>query len=267
MNKKEKIHNPVSSLNWNFRSVLFYVQLTGRPISNRQQATSNEQPDPGFTLLEILIAISIFAIIVTTIFGSHNFVFSSAKVVEEDLAAYEMAKGCLSRITDDLQSLHVCLPPEYTPPDSDDEEDPFKITGETADAGSEGFSRLTFASHAHVSLEKNIQEGIARIVYYVQESDEKRYVLRRADKLYPYEPFEEKKSDPVLCENVKSLVFKYYDEEGSEYDIWNSDSADLDYSTPRAVRITLEIGDDSSFLPFETMVKLPVFREKINRDL
>jgi len=218
--------------------------------------------ETGFTLIEILIAISIFAIIIKTNFGSHNFVFSSAKAVEEDIAVYEMAKGCLSRITDDLQSLHVCLPPEYTPLDSDDEEDPFKITGETADAGSESFSRLMFASRAHVSLEKNIQEGIARIVYYVQKSDETRYVLRRADKLYPYEPFEEKKSDPVLCENVKSLVFKYYDQEGSEYDVWDSDSADVDYSTPRAIKITLEIGDDSSFLHFETMVKLPVFREK-----
>jgi general secretion pathway protein J len=225
------------------------------------------KPDPGFTLLEILIAISIFAIIVTTIFGSHNLVFSSSKAVEEDLAVYEMAKGCISRITDDLLSLHVCLPPEYAPLDSDDKEDPFKITGFTTDAGSESFSRLVFASRAHVSLEKNIQGGIARIVYYVQESDESRYVLRRADKLYPYEPFEEKKSDPVLCENVKSLVFKYYDGENSEYDVWDSDSADFDYSTPRAIKITLEIGDDSSFLPFETMVKLPVFREKIEHKL
>ena len=216
-------------------------------------------------MLEILIAISIFAIIVTTIFGSHNYIFSSAKVVEEDIAVYEMAKGCLSRITDDFQSLHVCLPPEYTPPDSDDDEDPFKITGETADAGSESFSRLMFASRAHVSFEKNIQKGIARIAYYVQKSDESRYVLRRADKLYPYEPFEEKKSDPVLCENVKLLVFKYFDEEGNEYDIWDSDSAGVDYSTPRAIKITLEIGDDSNFLPFETMVKLPVFREKIEQ--
>ena len=223
----------------------------------------SDKPDYGFTLLEILIAITIFAIIITTVFGSHNYVFSSAKAVEEDIAAYEMAKGCLSRITDDLGSLHVRLPPEYTIDDSDDNEDPFKISGQPADAGSESFSRLMFASRAHLSLEKSIQEGIARIVYYVQKSDETRYVLRRADNLYPYEPFEEKKSDPVLCENVKSLVFKYYDDKGDEYDSWDSDSADVDYSTPRAIKITLEIGDDANFLLFETMVKLPVFREKI----
>jgi len=221
--------------------------------------------ETGFTLVEILIAISIFAIVITTIFGSHNLVFSSAKAVEEDMAVYEMAKSCLSRMADDLGSLHVCLPPEYTPLDINDDEDPFKVKGETADAGSESFSRLMFTSRAHVSLEKNIQEGIARIVYYVQKSDETSYVLRRADKLYPYEPFEEKKSDPVLCESVNSLVFKYYDQQGSEYDRWDSDSADVDYSTPWAIKITLQIGDETNFLPFETKVKLPVFRDKIER--
>ena len=221
------------------------------------------KPDSGFTLLEILIAISIFAIVITTVFGSHNYVFSSARAVEEDITTYEMAKGCLSRITDDLESLHVSLPPEYIVTDSDDNEDPFKFTGEIADAGSESFSRLTFASQSHVSLEKNIRGGIARIAYYVQESDETRYVLRRADKLYPYEPFEENKSDPVLCEKVKSLTFKYYDDQGDDYDSWDSDSADVDYSTPRAIKIELEIGDDSNFLLFETMVNLPIFRNKI----
>ena len=104
------------------------------------------KPDSGFTLLEILIAISIFAIVITTVFGSHNYVFSSARAVEEDIATYEMAKGCLSRITDDLGSLHVSLLPEYSVTDSDDKEDPFKITGEIADAGGESFSRLIFAS-------------------------------------------------------------------------------------------------------------------------
>jgi general secretion pathway protein J len=221
------------------------------------------KPDSGFTLLEILIAITVFAIIITTVFGSHNYVFSSAKAVEEDMAAYEMAKVCLSRITHDLGSLHVRLSPEYTLPDLDDGEDPFKISGQTVDEGNESFSRLLFASRAHVSLEKNFREGIARIAYYVQKSHETGYVLRRSDKLYPYEPFEEKKSDPVLCENVKSLVFKYYDDQGDEYESWDSDSADVDYSTPGAIKITLEIGNDTNFSLFETMIKLPVFRKKI----
>ena len=221
--------------------------------------------ETGFTLIEILIAISIFAIVITTIFGSHNLVFSNAKAVEEDMAVYEMAKSCLSRMADDLGSLHICLPPEYTPLDIDDDEDPFKVKGDTADAGGESFSRLMFASHAHVSLEKNMQEGIARIVYYVQKSNETNHVLRRGDTLYPYDPFEEKKSDPVLCESVKSLVFKYYDQQGSEYDRWDSDSADVGYSTPTAIKITLEIGHETKFLPFETMIKLPVFRDKIER--
>ena len=265
MNKKEKIHHPLSQLNWTFRSVLFYLQLTGRPTSNKQRATSNEQPDSGFTMLEILIAISIFAIIITTIFGSHNYVLSSAGDIEKDIELYEMAKNCMNRMAFDLKSMHLSLPPEYTPPDSDDTPDSFKIEGNIAEAGSESFARLKFASRAHVSLEKNFKEGIALIVYYVQASDENGFVLRRSDRLYPYEEFEEKKSDPVLCESVKSLTFKFYDQEGSEFDTWDSDSVDFNYATPGTIKIKLEIGDDSNYLPFETMVILPVFREKIEQ--
>ncbi len=229
--------------------------------SNRTSFSGNTET--GFTMLEILIAISIFAIIVTTVFGSHNYVLSSAGNIEKDIELYQMAKNCINRIAFDLKSLHISLTPEYTPPDSDDTPDSFKIEGDIADTGGESFARLKFASRAHVSLEKNFKEGIARIVYYVQASDENGFVLRRSDRLYPYEEFEEKKSDPVLCEGIKSLTFTFYDQEENESEIWDSDSVDFNYATPRTIKIRLEIGDDLNFVPFETMVILPVFREKI----
>ena len=37
----------------------------------------------GFTLLEILIAIFIFAVVITTVFGSFNFVFGKIGMIEE----------------------------------------------------------------------------------------------------------------------------------------------------------------------------------------
>ena len=40
----------------------------------------------GFTLLEILIAIFIFSIIVTTIFGSYRAVFSTTEAINADSA-------------------------------------------------------------------------------------------------------------------------------------------------------------------------------------
>ncbi|MBW2644286.1 MAG: prepilin-type N-terminal cleavage/methylation domain-containing protein [Deltaproteobacteria bacterium] len=63
----------------------------------RYPATGNQQPDSGFTLIEILIAIFIFAIIVTTIFGSYNSVFTGVEVINQSVLT-------LSR------SICLCLP-------------------------------------------------------------------------------------------------------------------------------------------------------------
>ena len=225
-------------------------------------ADSNPKYDAGFTLLEILVAIFIFAIIVTTLFGSHNLIFSNVKNIHEGMGVYEMAKNCLSRMILDFESAHVSASFGYKPPGFNEAPDLYRIVGDGSYAGDKRFSKLRFTSLAHLPLERHDRGGIAEIVYYVQVDDARGYVLKRADTLYPYEPFEEKGIDPVLCEGVKSLSFIYYDHEGREHELWDSDSDEFEYTTPRAIRIRLEIGDESSARLFETMVTIPVSREK-----
>ncbi|WP_207680262.1 PulJ/GspJ family protein [Desulfonema magnum] len=229
-----------------------------------------QETSSGFTLIEILIAIFIFSIIVTTIFGSFTSVFSSAKMIDEDIDAYEMAKNCFDRMILDLRSVRISSEFNYIRPGigTDNPPDPYRIVGDISYAETGSFSRIRFTSQTHLPLEKSTQDGIAEIVYYVQSTDDDSYVLRRADSLYPYKRFEgkvfeEKKTDPVLCENIKSLEIKYYDDEETEHDHWDSESQEFKYATPRAVRIKLEFGDDSASLLFETMVSLLVYREKV----
>jgi len=226
----------------------------------------------GFTLFEILIAIFIFSIIITTIFASFTSVFSNAEVIKADIDAYEMAKDGLNRMILDLREVYVSMPPEYSYPTPNSTPNAYRMVGDTSYAGTGTFSRFRFASFAHVALEKSIQDGIAEIVYYVQstgENDEGEpiYALRRADSLYPYKRFEgnifeEKDSDPVLCEGIKSLTFQYYDDEDNEYERWDSESEESKYGTPRAIRIKIELGDEFSSLLFETMVDFPIYRKK-----
>jgi len=228
-------------------------------VMKRKKASS------GFTLLEILIAIFIFSIIVTTIFGSFTSVFSNAETISKGIGSYEMGKNCLNRMIFDLKSMHVSPDAEYARPSLNDTPDPYRVVGDTSYAGTASFSRLRFTSLSHVSLEKSTRDGIAEIVYYVQSQDDEQYVLRRADSLYPYKRFdgknfEEQFADPALCEGVKSLIFIYYDEEGTEYDYWDSESSEFKYATPSAIKIKLEFGDDYSSLFFETMVDLPIYR-------
>jgi hypothetical protein len=83
--------------------------------------------------------------------------------------------------------------------------------------------------------------------------------------LFPYPEFEENGIDPVLCRNVRSLSFTYIDSESEEFDEWDSESPDVDRSTPNAVGIRLSFGDEQGPLSIETKVVLPVHREKIEQ--
>ena len=218
-------------------------------------------PSLGFTLIEILIAIFIFSIIITTVFSSFNAILNNTGSISEELATCDMAKNCLKRIITDLKSIHT-YHPGHVPLNSDSLLGAYRIVGENTDVGSRNFSSLRFTSLAHINLEHDMRDGIAEIIYYVQEIDEDNYVIRRSDSLYPYRSFKKKDSDPLLCERVKSLQFKYYGYDENEYDFWDSQSNEFEHSTPRAIGIKLEAGDEPNSILLEAMVTIPVYREK-----
>ena len=218
----------------------------------------------GFTMLEILVAIIIFALVITTLFTSFNTVFSSADALEKNIIFSEMANDCLNRITLDLASIHLTLPPRYARPGFDDPADRFRLKGENIDIGSKTFAGLRFASLAHIPLNRSVRQGIAIIIYYVAEDQEGRIILKRSDELYPYPDFEEKEDDPILCEYLKSFELVYFDDEDNATDYWDSESDEFKYATPVSIGIKLELGDESFSRIFETRVALPVIREKIS---
>lgn len=214
----------------------------------------------GFTLVEILISILIFGIIVTTVFGSYRSVLSGSQTINKGMKYYAMAERCLNRIIEDLRSIHVSFPPEFKIPEFNDEPDDYRVIGTNNDIGNTVMGKLRFTSFAHLPHARNLQKGIAEIIYYVEPDKDRQLVLRRSDRLYPYTPLKEKQNDPLLCENLKRLTFTYYDSEGREFTTWDSDSETFQYETPTMIVIKIEIGDDTESFAFETAVPLPVHR-------
>jgi general secretion pathway protein J len=238
---------------------------TGRQTVNsgHRKAPDGGKLKRGFTLVELMLAMLILGLVVTTVLVSYNSVFSTTQELEVSSDIYEMAKNCLRRITLDLESIYIAQPPIYRKPEFDDEPDDFRIEGLAEDASGTGFARLRFASRAHLPLENSQRRGIAEIVYYVQTKEGGSQVLKRSDNLYPYPEFEEKGTDPILCEHVKSLAFTFLDEEGSDNDSWDSESDSFEYATPRAIGIELELGDETRSHKFKTLVHLPVYRQNM----
>ena len=226
-----------------------------RPITRARGAKC-----PGFTLLEILVAMFIFGLVITLVFTSFDGVFSNADHVNASSDLFEMGKTCLDRISADLQDLHVSTYPRYKPPDINDKPEIYRVVGEETNVGGGSFAKLRFTSLAHLALNQDTREGIAEIVYYVQAVDDGTYVLRRADKLYPYPEFEENPADPVMCEKVLGFELTYYDAQSHELKTWNSEEDEYEYSTPRSIAIRLTLGDANASYVFSTEIAPPMYR-------
>ena len=222
----------------------------------------------GFTLLEILIAIFIFAIVMTTIYGAFSAVISKNEAINQGRGLYEMTRNCLNRMTNDFTAIYVERPPQYEPPDFDDPPDPYRFVCTEEMVGMEDFTRIRFAANAHLPMDREENTGIAEIVYYVDEVEtpEPGYVLRRSDTAFPYDiedGFREEIKDPIICKGIEKFSVRCYDSETESHVEWDSDERMGKYATPRALDIQLTVSDGKTSYQFQTAVTLPVYREKI----
>lgn len=233
--------------------------------SSKGKRRRAKRPDRGFTLLEILAAMFILSIVMGLLFGTFEGVFSNADHVNAASDIYEMAGAGLGRITADLKAIHIIQPPRYKAPDLDSEPDPYRLEAGTEYAGGQTFAMLRFTSMAHLPMGRDARDGIARIVYYVQDTPDGGFVLRRSDAPYPFPEFEPAPTDPVLCEQVRAFKLIYYDKEGRESEEWNSESDLYDYSTPRSIGVRLTLGSEETPYEFGTEVLLPVHRSVSRR--
>ena len=227
---------------------------TGSSARRREKAA-------GFTLLEILIAISIFAVVVTTIFGSFHFVFGNIDAIDNAMTDYEMAGDGLHRMQADLRTLYIALPPGYVIGEDADSSDPYRLVGDVVDTGAGAFSRLRFTSFSHLPMGRQWRQGIAEIIYYVEEQTDGSGTLKRSDRIEFNEPPEQERNDPILCENVRALKITYIDADRDERDRWDSDSEEFEYATPRAIRIQIAVGSGQLSHEFEVLIALPVYRD------
>lgn len=216
----------------------------------------------GFTLMEILVAVLILGVVVTTVLASFNMVFSTSETLEESAAVFDMGRTAMNRISYDLENIFILERPLYQVPKLEDPPDIYRFQGSVDALGGTSFAKLRFTSRAHVPLGSSLRDGIAEIVYYVQSDADGGLRLKRADNLYPYPRFEERSIDPVLCENVKVLAIDYIDAEGTVFDNWDSESAKFGNATPVMVAVRLEIADGNESYVFQTAVALPSGRRK-----
>lgn len=212
----------------------------------------------GFTLVELLVAMTVFAIVATLAFAALRLTLRDQEAMARSMDLDIAAAMCLERMARDLTSLYVPQPPVFTPTTEQEPASEFRVA---ADSDAADGLLLQFDSLAHVSFEDPPRRGIARIAYTSATQADNHYLIRRVDRLAAERQVSPAGADPALCENVKRLAVHFYGWQGEVADHWDSDAERYGYATPRAIRIELEVENAGRGQPLETTVYLPVQRE------
>jgi general secretion pathway protein J len=221
----------------------------------------------GFTLLEILIALAIFAVIITTIYTSYTGTFRVIDETESQTEIYRIARIAMERMLEDLESVYI--PKNIEDSQSEDDTiESFQFLGEDRSIKGKNADILRFVSRAVVSLSDQERDtGISEIIYYVKENiEEGDLVLYRGDKpmFQQVSDIEDESGLLVLCERLESVSFTYYDENNEVLKDWDSTSIDLKNKLPKMISIALEFANISSPenpIKFTTNLSLPIEQE------
>ena len=212
----------------------------------------------GFTLLEVLVSIAIFAAIVAVLYPSYTGTFQNIEYTEAEAEIYQMARIALERITKDIKSAY--LPPWGNDNESEDELiQRTNFFAEDEDINGRSADFLRFFCNTHLVFREEDRPGNAFISYYIKEREDESFVLYRNDTHEFDEPPEEETGGLLLCENLYSLEFTYFDEEGDSYDDWDSSGDMFKGKLPEMVTIKLEFingSDPESVIKFMTSVSL-----------
>lgn len=209
----------------------------------------------GFTLIEILLAIFILGIVLSTVYASYTGTFRIIRETGYDSEIYGMARNALDRMGRDLQSTAVWRRA-------------FLFKAKPYSLRDREFVRLTFRTAAHVAFsEEDVPGGISVIEYGVEEGTEKEgYSLLRSDSLYR----DPEKEEPypggyLLCDRIEALTYVFIDESGKEFGAWDTggDIETQKKKAPAAVLIRLSlVNPENRERPylFMTRVRIPFNR-------
>ncbi len=202
--------------------------------------------DSGFTLIEIMVAIAIAAIVMAIVSYTLISVMENREYLEKETDFYQSAQLILDMISKDFACAFVSSREDYR-----------IFTGEDASYVGDDRDRVDFTALSHFSWKKDAKESDqCEVGYFVLDVAEEKtnYLMRRYDATIDTEPGDGGQAMELL-KGIKSFNIRYYD--GNEWkDQW---SLENDVYLPYVVEITLELEDmHGDVVKFQNKVEIPL---------
>jgi len=202
----------------------------------------------GFTLFEILIALAILALVVSSLYGAYSGTLDTTEMVESIRDVDQVARLALMQMVNDLKSLY------YQKAQGEDTESPYTFGGIT-EAEGEGGEIVAFATTSRLDFDLTFpSQRINRVSYIMEKQPDNEKLFRLVRKELPFADLSGEKQEILveIADGVESLSLTYFNEDGLQFSQWDSESEGL---LPRLVHIRLQMAGDKSGL-FTTSVAI-----------
>jgi len=208
----------------------------------------------GFTLIEALIAMGIFALIGLLAYGTFARSVQARERADAITSRYHQLRQAMQRMATEISEAYITAHR-----DCEEKRTETLFVGKNAQNG----MRLDFAAFAHTRLRADANESEqAEISYFVDKNPDdpqKSALFRREQARIDDEP-EEGGIEQVLAEDVTELNFEFYDDKDDEWvDDWDSQNLDQRGRLPMFVAIKLKAVDpkgDEELLVTKTRIFL-----------
>lgn len=211
----------------------------------------------GFTLIEVMVAVSILAIVTTLTWASFKQTFSTKSAIEAQAGRYRTVRIALERLARELSMVYVSQ--------NEDTSQPERRTRLVARHHSD-IDEVTFSYFGHQRLYQDANEAdTALVAYYAgrdRDDSRKTNLMRRETRrLSNYKIDEQPGEADIVCDDVVKLKFDFYDARSDKKawaEEWNTTSADGQPDRlPSKIRITLTVRDErGKEVPFQTEVRV-----------
>jgi general secretion pathway protein J len=199
------------------------------------------RPSSGFTMVELMLALSIFAFITTLMWGAFSQTATSKKVIQSEQERAHAVRVALMRMAREIEMAYVS--------GSENTAIAYRRTMFVGSSRAD-VDELTFSTFAHQRLRAGAAEGdTSLITYYGARDPDDRRVLnlmrRETRRLQAEDPSVLTSEAYVLCPDVSRVKFAFYDHKKKEWESdWSTLNATGTQYLPTHVRITLTVVDE-----------------------
>ena len=209
----------------------------------------------GFTLIEVMVAMAILAIVSTLVWSTFRETSRTKQNVEAQAARYRTVRIALDRMSRELAMAFLSQ--------NEDTAQPERRTRFVGKRHTD-VDELTFSYFGHQRLYEDAPEGDTAVVSYTSEPDRDHRgginLMRRETRRLGYgKPEELSGQRDILCDDVVRLKVDYYDSRDKTWrEDWNTTSADGQPDRlPSKIKITLTVHDErGKEVPFQTQTRV-----------